>query len=413
MNYSTNKTDILTVAAQNGLHAFVKSLVEGGIDVNASDSRGKNALIAAVSENNIDCVRLLIKTGADVNVSDQHGTTPLMKAAANGHLNITEILIGAGAKVNATDSRSSTPLMHVWFNGNSECIDLLLRSGADVNIVDNVGDTALTRATSKGFVKCVKILIETGADVNVNSSRALHLTALHGHVECLQILLKAGAQVNLLDTTGKTPLINSTTGGHERCVAALVDEGADVNMRDPEGRTALIFSAIWTSVKCMESFLVAGADVNVCCNIGNTALMEVAASTSPELQWVRFMKLLKAGAHVNKVNTEGLNALQSHLARNSSPNKDVMLLLIAAGESYAGARINITEQDLNFSIRVTPEYLLGTEMEANLKNLCRDRIRTHLLNLGPHLNLLLRIPKLELMFGLASYLLYDVSIDDE
>ena len=116
---------------------------------------------------------------------------------------------------------------------------------------------------------------------------------------------------------------------------------------------------------------------------------------------------------MNKINTEGLNALQNHLARNSTPNKDVMLLLIAAGESYAGARINITEQDLNLSIRATPEYLLGTEMEASLKNLSRHRIRTHLLNVDPHFNLLLRIPKLDLMFGLASYLLYDVSIDDE
>ena len=116
---------------------------------------------------------------------------------------------------------------------------------------------------------------------------------------------------------------------------------------------------------------------------------------------------------MNKINTEGLNAVQNHLARNSAPNKDDMLLLIAAGESYAGARINITEQDLNLSIRVTPEYLLGTEMETNLKKLCRDRIKTHLINLDPHLNLLLRIPKLDLMFGLASYLLYDVSIDGE
>ena len=90
-----------------------------------------------------------------------------------------------------------------------------------------------------------------------------------------------------------------------------------------------------------------------------------------------------------------------------------MLLLIAAGESYAGARINITEQDLNLSIRVTPEYLLGTEVEMSLKNLCRENIRTHLLNLDPHLNLFGRIPKLDLMFGLAFYLLYDVSIDDE
>ena len=33
-NYNTNKTDVMTVAAQNGLHFYVKSLVEGGVDVN-------------------------------------------------------------------------------------------------------------------------------------------------------------------------------------------------------------------------------------------------------------------------------------------------------------------------------------------------------------------------------------------
>ena len=125
------------------------------------------------------------------------------------------------------------------------------------------------------------------------------------------------------------------------------------------------------------------------------------------------MTLLKAAAHVNKINTEGLNAVQNHLARNSTPNKDVMLLLIAAGESYAGARINITEQDLNLSIRATPEYLLGTEVEMSLKNMCRENIRKHLINLDPHLNLLLRIPKLGLIYGLASYILYDALIDDE
>ena len=48
------KVDRIRVAAQNGLHLLVRSLVEAGVDLNSSNSRGETALTAAVSGNDID-----------------------------------------------------------------------------------------------------------------------------------------------------------------------------------------------------------------------------------------------------------------------------------------------------------------------------------------------------------------------
>ena len=179
--------------------------------------------------------------------------------------------------------------------------------------------------------------------------------------------------------------------------------------RDSQGRTALILSAIWTNLECMEKFFELGADVNISCSEGNTSLMDAVTSNfSPKLQSVKCVKLLKAGATVNKVNNKGLNALQSHLVITSTPNKKVILALFVAGESFTAAPVNITEEHLNLFICVTLKYLLGTEVELSLKNLCRETIRKHLINMDPHLNLLVRKPKLSLKSELTSYLLYDI-----
>ena len=116
---------------------------------------------------------------------------------------------------------------------------------------------------------------------------------------------------------------------------------------------------------------------------------------------------------MNKVNNKGLNSLQNHLVSTFTPNRTVMLLLFAAGESSTGAPVNVTEEHVNLFICVTPEYLLGTELELSLKNLCRETIRQYLINLDLHLNLLVRIPKLGLKSELTSYLLYDISMNAE
>ena len=54
-----------------------------------------------------------------------------------------------------------------------------------------------------------------------------------------------------------------------------------------------------------------------------------------------------------------------------------------------------------------PEYLRERHLTRTLKDVCREAIRKHLLDINQHLNLFMRIPQLGLPTRLASYLLYE------
>ena len=56
-----------------------------------------------------------------------------------------------------------------------------------------------------------------------------------------------------------------------------------------------------------------------------------------------------------------------------------------------------------------PKYI---QPQFNLKDICRRRIREHLLEVDPHTHLFSRVPKLEIPYTLHDYLLYDQKLDD-
>ena len=58
-----------------------------------------------------------------------------------------------------------------------------------------------------------------------------------------------------------------------------------------------------------------------------------------------------------------------------------------------------------------PETELIGLTEHSLKNICREAIRSHLLQMS-EVNLFVRVPSLPLPKALQSYLLYDQALDD-
>ena len=72
--------------------------------------------------------------------------------------------------------------------------------------------------------------------------------------------------------------------------------------------------------------------------------------------------------------------------------------LLAAGEKK-GRQI----------IEQVPENI---QRKFSLKNICRRKIREHLLDLDPHTNLCSRVPRLGLPSSLTAYVLHDISLDD-
>ena len=311
----------------------------------------------------------------------------------------------------------------------------------------------------------MEILLEAGADVNSQNEegRSPLFCALDSkydphfnneehnpYVEAVNILIKAGADVNAGATDGTRALIVAAQMGHVKCMKALVEAAADVNRgRTPEGETALIcaargahyqwFHSLQVAVdintpcgdyKGLELLLEAGADVNATDNDGGSALFLRGNCDLHEMEYCivsiigcpKFIKrLLRAGILINRFtksqdkNALGFfldfkfkyqNELDGHIISEGfdyEVNYEApIMLLYAAGETLDG-----TEEDK------IPEELKFEEEKLQLKHICREAIRKHLLKLDSHSNLFSRIPELGLPSILTEYLLCNQSLDEE
>ena len=343
--------------------------------MNVAYSDGKRAIVYAMQMGLTKCVNLLIHAGANLNVPDSDA---LVLTAGSGHVKHLDSLIKSGANVNQKDSEGDTALNKAAFAGHDACVDLLIKSGADVNSTDSYGGTALMSAARKGQDACVDLLIKSGANVNV------------------------------VDSEGRTALIPASQWGNDSCMDLLIKAGADVNITDSNGGTALTYAIRcieYIKPECLDILLNAGADVNVGATIPRigTTLLHGAASEGDE-QLVR--KLLQANSKINVIDEDGYNALTRHIVDQDSPDLicwDLYCLLYVAGEKLVDG---ISQDDV-------PEFLLQKEINLNLKHICREAIRKHLLDADPHSNLFGRISRLGLPSGLTEYLLFKQSLNDD
>jgi len=70
-------------------------LISRGVDVNATDPQGRNALhFAAMRGIRADVVQTLLDAGASVNARDDGGKTPLDYAEENGRVRLIPLLRG-------------------------------------------------------------------------------------------------------------------------------------------------------------------------------------------------------------------------------------------------------------------------------------------------------------------------------
>ena len=148
--------------------------------------------------------------------------------------------------------------------------------------------------------------------------------------------------------------------------------------------------------ECIDLLLTAGADVNASNSDGSNAL-----HITDHTFYIECIKrLLSAGIHINKFSrSQGKNAL-GIIMDDGVVDKETIMLLYAAGETLDG-----TEEEK------IPEMLKFEDEKLELKHICREAIRKHLLKLDLHSNLFSRIPELRLPSALTKYLLYNSSLE--
>ena len=391
--------------------------------MNIRHQHGRTPLMLAVKEDHVQCVKKLIKAGADVNIPDKDGLTPLMIAVKEDRAQCVNALIKAGANLNIryNYSRILSLLLFAVKENHPQYVKELAKAGADVNIMGEDCRSPLMYAVKHDHVQCVNELIKAGASVNVRDRdgfTALMLAAKEYHVQSVITLIKAGADVNMKDIKGNTALNLAAITGNEACLKLLIEAGADVNIKNKWGQTALFYASDY---RCMNMLLEAGADVNITDNDGNTALHFWENPDYGRMDYRDYLKncrqnvknLLRIGIHINIFNTsKDKNALETLLEhkykyQNLLPvakiyYQDAAKFLYVAGETLEG-----TEEDK------IPEVLKFEEENLELKHICREAIRKHLLKLDPHQHLFGRIPKLGLPSILTEYLLFNQSLDDD
>ena len=193
---------ILIQAAESGDTPAVRSLLAAGANINATDERGRTAVMAATHAEQVETVRALIAAGADINIRDNRLDNPFLYASAEGLFEIVQLTIDAKADTRITNRFGGTALIPAAERGHVEIVrELLTRTDVDVDHVNNLGWTALLEA----------IILGDGGP---------------RHTEVVRLLVEAGANVNLPDSHGITPLAHARQRSYGPIMEILSAAGA-------------------------------------------------------------------------------------------------------------------------------------------------------------------------------------------
>ena len=164
-------------AASEGKIENLKELIENGIDVNLTGTKGETALHHAADRRQHEAARYLIeKTDINIHKADNEGNTALFYAAKGIRPGMALDLIAAGADINATHENGSTALHRSVDTQMADICHALIENGANPNAANNDGATPL------------------------------HIAAIRGGKEIIIALIIAGANTQARDNNGHTPL---------------------------------------------------------------------------------------------------------------------------------------------------------------------------------------------------------------
>jgi ankyrin repeat protein len=255
----------------------------------------EQAFLSEVSKNNEEAVNLFIKAGINQDATNEKGQNALIVASEKGFVNIIKELVKLrGISLNQFDKNGNTALMTAIRCGNEQVTRMLVESGVDVNFTvksTNGAASALQAAVDtpdfkEENLKILQYLIQKGADVQGRNSagRFPLLFAIDlGHIDAAKVLIEHGANVNDTDQNGNFPLLIASCNGYPWMVTLLIDKGANVGMSLPDGNTSLMCAARKGNTEIVKVLLEKGANINAKNGSGSTALTEATSTGNVDI----------------------------------------------------------------------------------------------------------------------------------
>ena len=331
--------DALLEAARRGDAEAVRTLLEGGADVNAAQGDGMTALHIAAEAGNVEIARLLIEAHADVHAGSRiGGYTALHLAGGGAHASVVRVLLRAGADPAAVTSTGGVTPLHLAAKAldDAETVRVLLAGGAPVDAREgSSGQTPLMFAASYGRVPAIRELLGGGADPGITTEVIDVLERVYVDQEAQNQLRNAIAWIRESADATDRPL---TREEEQRAIAAQrefledeewvdgilygfhpdwlattrpwwatqngVDRSPDIVIARPQretlvgktgGMTALLHAAREGRAETVEALLDGGAEIDQQSGDGATPLVIALLNGHFDLA----MKLIERGADPN------------------------------------------------------------------------------------------------------------------
>lgn len=152
--------------------ADLHHILDAGYDLDAKGINGRTALMNAITE----CDRpgiapALIEAGVDIHATDTRGMNALMLACNYRRYATVEALLAVGGVVHETDDRGWTALHHAAEGGSPESVNALLVRRPNVDAQNRRHLTALHYAAMYGEYAVARLLVEAGADTSIRDDQ--------------------------------------------------------------------------------------------------------------------------------------------------------------------------------------------------------------------------------------------------
>lgn len=166
----------------------IRSLVQMGADVNATDEKGQIPLHLAAKIGRYSIVKYLVEHGSDVHKKDALHKTPLVYAIEKNRIKVVVYLSKVANKMQKKEEDDAFFTSAKTGDLNTLSYNLTRR---DINSVNKDGKTVLHIASEEGNLEIVKFLLDMGADrtiLDYDGRNALSYAKLTGNKELIRLL---------------------------------------------------------------------------------------------------------------------------------------------------------------------------------------------------------------------------------
>lgn len=283
INIKVANNSSLMYAISNQDIEMVKLLLENKADVDFENSNRITPLIKATKKWNIDILKLLLETGIDINFKNSSGVTPLMCISNLQNKKEIDFFIEKSANFDARDNKGKTVLMYALKIKKKNIFKYLLDKVIDINARDDEGKTALMHAVSLKKIFAIQVLLEKGTCLGFVDKYGLTALMLGFKSKNNRIIKKLNDAKKLKSKSDTNIIFNESGKSVKEVIERQISLGRDVNISDRYNCSLIILATIKGSKQLVEQLIRNGANVNHRDNFGNTAFFYALVNDNKEI----------------------------------------------------------------------------------------------------------------------------------